>query len=662
MQFGIIYKRINPPSYMQQKNGSAKIEYLGWIILSLSIVYSLLLIGTGAFPYFGLALTFISTTLIIIYFKKERSLSTALLALAVIVLSAFLVLRTNWILITLNLITIFYLLSLLLHHSSNKRWYTSSIIISPFQILEALFSVDNVLSLSKPQIGEIEIDKDKVKKISISFVLTLGTLLIIIPLLAYSNPIFRDYIMRFFDLFRFDFSWIINFIFSGTIIARGLVAICFYYLISKALSFLKLNIAKKPIIFHNNLKNYLLATKIVVSSVLLIFFVSQFKIYTLTNEELLQLGYSHSEYTREIFAQLSIVSAIIIAFLYNSKHIKLQEKAVNYILAIEGIFLTIIAYKSVITYIQTWGFTTNRLYGAAGATWLLCVFIILIGYFYLKKSRTTLIKLLLSLSVSTIVLINYLNFDYLIYHYSQSTTHVGIDYNYLAKLSYDADSQKEIFETVAGLNCDQTNENINTEEILNTSLNKILTANLDTYKDIRNFNLAIYRTRLKTEGLLPQFRDKQIKCTTTKEAENKDYKTIATYNINTRADAAWQNTGINLNAGDKLKIETTGEWTADYREPMPGENTNNALFGYVGAEGNVNLKDLYLCYGSQNKCAPRMMLIGRINNEVILIGKTAEFTAPQSGLLYLSANDGANDFGDNAGSIKSTITISKKIL
>ena len=249
---------------MQQKNGLVKIEYLGWITLLLSIVFSFILIGTNAFPYLGLTFTIITLTLVIFYFKNDKSLSIILLTVAITILATFLTLRTNTFLINLNLVTILFLLGLLIHHSQKRRWYALSLFTSPFQIFEALFSTRNTLSLPLHKTKDIKIDNDLIKKASISSVITILTLLIIVPLLSYSNPIFKSYIAAFFDLFDFDLSWILNFIFSGTLITRALVTVCFYFLISRAISFLLSKEVKKPIILHNSLKNYLSITKIIV--------------------------------------------------------------------------------------------------------------------------------------------------------------------------------------------------------------------------------------------------------------------------------------------------------------------------------------------------------------------------------------------------------------
>lgn len=43
----------------------------------------------------------------------------------------------------------------------------------------------------------------------------------------------------------------------------------------------------------------------------------------------------------------------------------------------------------------------------------------------------------------TLLAINILNFDYIIYHYAKSTTHEGIDHFYLSRLSTDARSYRE---------------------------------------------------------------------------------------------------------------------------------------------------------------------------------------------------------------------------
>lgn len=166
-------------------------------------------------------------------------------------------------------------------------------------------------------------------------------------------------------------------------------------------------------------------------------------IYFATDEILQALGYTHSQYAREVFAQLSVVALVILGLVYNDKSKKQWSKILTYILALEGIFLTFIALKSVYDYSSNWGFTYKRLWGYTGVFWILGVFTFFL-YEYLKDLQDTyFVKGVIIFSSLVLIGVNIANFDYLIFHYRKSVTHRGIDYRYLSGLSSDAESYAE---------------------------------------------------------------------------------------------------------------------------------------------------------------------------------------------------------------------------
>lgn len=101
------------------------------------------------------------------------------------------------------------------------------------------------------------------------------------------------------------------------------------------------------------------------------------------------------------------------------------------------------ALKSVNDYSNQWGFTEKRLWGYTGVFWMLFV-LTSYSYTYFKQLQDILfVKVVIAITVLTLLAINIANFDYLTYHYRKSTTGQGVDHGYLAYLSADAYSYKE---------------------------------------------------------------------------------------------------------------------------------------------------------------------------------------------------------------------------
>ena len=91
-----------------------------------------------------------------------------------------------------------------------------------------------------------------------------------------------------------------------------------------------------------------------------------------------------------------------------------------------------------------------------------------------------------------------------------------------------------------------------------------------------------------------------------------------------KAQSAWQNTGVLVHAGDRLVVEyETGEWTADIRN------------GLAPPAGNP------LTPAKASDILPgvnRSALIGRVDDQVFLIGNSFDGAVPKDGRLYCAIN------------------------
>lgn len=107
------------------------------------------------------------------------------------------------------------------------------------------------------------------------------------------------------------------------------------------------------------------------------------------------------------------------------------------------------------------------------------------------------------------------------------------------------------------------------------------------------------------------------------------------------SDLGWQDTGVTLREGQQFQVQyVSGRWTywSGTLAPFDGNGDN------------------YIC-GRAECCEPlpgerKGALIGKIGNEVFLIGNGGTFTAGSRGRLLLRMNDCDGSFSDNKGAIQ----------
>ena len=115
------------------------------------------------------------------------------------------------------------------------------------------------------------------------------------------------------------------------------------------------------------------------------------------------------------------------------------------------------------------------------------------------------------------------------------------------------------------------------------------------------------------------------------------------------ARGRWQNSGITVEAGQRLTIQASGTWgdragTTDANgrpsQPLTGRLDQVALPG-----------------------APAMMLVGKIEDDGVPfpIGTQTEMTAPRSGQLLLMANDRYAALSDNRGEVEVRINLPRAV-
>ncbi len=461
------------------------------LILLISAIFTVFSITFGFFPYFGLSISFILFATLAFYIKKEKTRLTKIFFAITLMLSAFLLIRSEVFLTFLNIIAIFYFASLFVLTKKDNSENALLLIFAPFTLfLKSLFTPNEYSLEFKKSIAKEDKKESVINTIAVIFI-TFVVLVIILPLLSSANPFFENLLSELINLIGLDnlkitdnlLEWLFRFAFF----------LLLAYFIPKVATFTN----KKEGITSLNLEGFnLLVPKIAVAIVLTIFFITQFELYFSSSETLTALGYTYSNYTNEVFAQLSTVAAIVLLLLYSEKVNKKLNRKMTLILAIQGIFLTFMAYKSVYEYSYAWGFTYKRLYGFAVATWILGIFAIYLYTFLKNIEKHIFLTTSLVYTGLILILINVFNFDYMIYHFRRAATGQGIDYEYLSRLSSDSLSYKNLLNEITN----KSSESIGDVEKTQAANYGILTLiykieNLqEKYQDpdIRGFNLLEY--------------------------------------------------------------------------------------------------------------------------------------------------------------------------
>lgn len=115
-----------------------------------------------------------------------------------------------------------------------------------------------------------------------------------------------------------------------------------------------------------------------------------------------------------------------------------------------------------------------------------------------------------------------------------------------------------------------------------------------------------------------------------------------TREVTVPGNVAWTDTGLDVQAGQRLEVNAAGELAAN-----PENRTS--------PDGFAN-KPEWRKYNVLAE-APHMALIGRVgaSGQPFLVGAAFRGPAPAAGRLYLGIND--RDVGNNAGAFKATVRV-----
>lgn len=489
---------------------SMKNRQISILLLGYSALASFLSIVFYSFAYTGVALSLVILASLVYIFKSDKSRFSGILFLLILILSSLIFFRANEFLLLLNIVFVFLLGSIMAlpegYFNANSGFL--NFLISPVFLFFRSISIKNVYDLNLRQLLEDKSkpSREKTIEVLISLAISLILLLVIIPLLSSANPVFNKLLDNFLDLFYLKgfFKWF----FSDSIsiwIFRAIFFGLLAFFIPRVLTYVRNGQEKSELKLVSLRYLNFIIPKAIISIVLFIFFLTQLQFYFSTSETLLAMGITQSQYAREVFAQLLVVALIIFGLVYNSREKSKASKVLTVLLVLEGIFLTSIALKSVSDYSYNWGFTHKRLWGFTMVFWLYGIFSFFI-YKYLKGLKDTVfIKGVVIFSGITLITVNVLNFDLLIYKYRKSTTHSGVDYQYLSNLSVDSGSY---IDQVINLNSKIATTVRNSEEYYSYyhPLSRLL-IKIDRLQkkyrriDIRSFNLSEYLQYQKIKSI-----------------------------------------------------------------------------------------------------------------------------------------------------------------
>ena len=420
---------------MQKQDRS---QLIFWLIVTASI-FPAWLITAHSFPYTGLSLSFMIISTLFYFLRKPKTNFNTFVYISSLTFSFFLTIRANHLLNFFDIAATIFLTTLLISHVSEYTFLR--LFAAPFEGIKAFLTTNNQFAQLGTVLEKIKEKREKsfdVTQVVVSLIISLILLGFILPLLGSANPLFDKILQRFFnglDLRK---------IFQNITFFRLLLSGIFFVIISRLSTYIYI---QKPS-FVKDQKSHitdaaLLLPKILIALVIAIFAVTQFQLYFADPGLLKTLGYTNSKLVNEVFGQLSIVSLIVFGLIYNGRGKSKISKILDCILISEGILLTFVGLKSDYDYSALHGFTQKRLYGFAIVFWIFGTYLFYITNIVKQLKSTVFVSRFIIFSCFTLLAINVLNFDYLIYHVNKATVNNKVDYYYLSSLSPDAGHYKD---------------------------------------------------------------------------------------------------------------------------------------------------------------------------------------------------------------------------
>lgn len=498
-------------------------KVISFILIAFSVLIPFLVVDSY-FAFTGWALTFISISTLFILFRSKLTFRTLVLFIITLGLSICLFLRANPLLTLFNFTGLLYCISLLAYPGQKTGKYNlfNLFILPIYTLINILNTKSNYKLLSYLKFGALkqpkEDKKEKVKieweKIFLGFVLTFVVLVIIIPLLASSNPIFNRYISNLGNILNFEWlgqsiNWLFGNIFNATVFWRLVWIVFMWHFLPKSITYIQ----KTDFLPHKELKERTahdivwFIPKITVIAVLGLFLVSQIQLYMTSGLAIFDIGYTYSSYVNEVFGQMSLVAFVVFNLIFFDKFYKGRSLIISLILILQGCFLIYVGLKSDLDYISAAGLTFKRLYGLAVIAWIGCIYLTFVYKIFQSKTHNWYLRLVSGFTLSLILIVNIANFDHLIYNVNQTRETKRVAYEYFSELSSDAQIDETLLINLAKMqdeylagNSTGFTKNVSYEiESIITKI-RYLKSKYSTFQ-IQSFNLSEYSQYLKVKDI-----------------------------------------------------------------------------------------------------------------------------------------------------------------
>lgn len=425
------------------------------------------------------------------------------LGISIVGLSFSYLIYSNWIFAVLNFFIIPILLvahSLLLTSNNRCRWFESGFLV---EVIHGMLARP-LANCLKPFYLLSELMKRRANpgkfgvagKVLIGLLAAIVLLIVIVPLLASADDVFRQFVDRIPNLFQ-DMS--LNEFVPRLITVTVVTCLVFSYLWSLFRSKRRLDEAVSDTVSQQKSRAFLdpitVTTMLVVIDLLYAFFiVIQFSYLFGSLRYGLPQDFTYAQYARKGFFELVVITLINLSILLgNMNYIKLSgskfDKAVkilNTILVFSTFIMLLSAHFRMSLYEAVYGFTYLRVLTHAFMGYLFILFVATLVKIWYKAIH--LLKFYLVISLVAYTLLNYINVDNIIVKNNIERYNKGnpIDILYLTTLSYDAVPKLVDF------------VNSTSDQVLANQLEKGLKhkkQELEKVEQWQSFNISMYRAR-----------------------------------------------------------------------------------------------------------------------------------------------------------------------
>lgn len=435
---------------------NTKAIYLLLGSLALGLLFNLLFFGKPlgvSYPLYMIALY----SFLFLNMNKKQKLKfdfSGLLGISIMALSFSYLIFSNPIFAVLNFILIPILLvahTLLLTATNQSKWFELPFLMDllygifarPLGNCLKPFSLIAINLKKRANLGRYSVTG----KVLLGLILTIPLLLVIVPLLASADDVFRSFIEQIPNLFKN-----IN---IGQFIPRLLIVTIVTCLVFSYLwSLLPSKSTSIPMIFKIKIQSpgafldpITVTTLLVLIDALYVFFIAiQFSYLFGSLTDSLPHNLTYAQYARKGFFELVVVTLInLVILIGNLNYVNASEKKVakavkvlNTTLVISTFIMLLSAHFRMSLYEEAFGFTYLRILTHVFMGYLFVLFTLSLAKIW--RQSVPLLKSFIVVSLITYTLLNYINIDQLIAKNNIERYNQGnpIDISYLTTLSYDA--------------------------------------------------------------------------------------------------------------------------------------------------------------------------------------------------------------------------------